>query len=86
MDQKFEWTTKDRKYIFKYSGTLEVKCKGPIRRFYIDNWDRHTGTTAVFATDTYDCLNMAKKQFEDFMALDQKVQNRIDVTINRDLQ
>jgi hypothetical protein len=72
MDQKFTWTTKDQKYEFK-SGTLDVKCRGPIRRFYIKNYDRHNPTTVIFATDTYDCLNMAQKQFQDFMVLDQKI-------------
>lgn len=64
MSQKFEWA--DRAYIFE-SGTLKVNCRGALKRFRITDFDRHQPTTTVFTTDTYDCYNLAKKQFLDFL-------------------
>jgi len=64
MSQKFEWT--DRNYKFA-EGTLKVNCSGAIKRFRITDFDRHQPTTTVFTTDTYDCYNLAQKQFQDFL-------------------
>jgi hypothetical protein len=74
MSQKFEWN--DRLYKFK-AGTLKVNCRGAIKRFRITDFERHQPTTSVFTTDTYDCYNLAHKQFLDFLVRDnEKDSNR----------
>jgi len=71
MSDGFQW--KNKRYPFA-TGTLDVKCIGVIKRFTIEDFDRHLPTsTTVIATDTWDCFHLAQKQFEYFMEKQRKL-------------
>ena len=76
-DELFQW--RNRQYVFP-SGILDVKCIGVFHRFYITDFDRHIPTTTVIATDTYDCFNLAKKQYHDFIAKARSTPDTTDAT------